>query len=79
MIQRIFFVIFIRDGAITSMKKHREKFNLAIKELSESLPIPDEMRSNLDKVSVIKIAVSFLKLQSLIRGKHVLCNVLGAR
>ena len=48
----------------SASRRHREKINATLEELGGLLPLPEESRSKLDKLTVLKLSVSFFQTQN---------------
>ena len=53
----------------SASRRHREKLNSALEELGRLLPLPNDVKSRLDKLSVLKLAVSFFQTKSFVSSK----------
>lgn len=55
----------------SASRRHREKINATLEELGGLLPLPEEARSKLDKLTVLKLSVSFFQTQNYLKtGKR---------
>ena len=55
----------------SASRRHREKINATLEELGGLLPLPEEARSKLDKLTVLKLSVSFFQTQNYLKtGKY---------
>ncbi|KAL3873009.1 hypothetical protein ACJMK2_036172 [Sinanodonta woodiana] len=59
-----------RDAARSRRGKESEIFS----ELAEQLPIPSSVRSQLDKASVMRLAIGFLRLNTILDGQNIKDN-----
>ncbi|NXN45298.1 AHR protein, partial [Rhinoptilus africanus] len=49
-------------------KRHRERLNQELSKLTGLLPFPEDVRVRLDKLSVLRLAVGYMKLKSYLRA-----------
>ena len=55
----------------SASRRHREKINATLEELGGLLPLPEESRSKLDKLTVLKLSVSFFQTHNYLQsGKY---------
>lgn len=57
------------DKGLSPSKRHREKLNSVMSELCELLPLPEDVKSGLDRLSILKLTVSFFNTQNLMISK----------